>query len=396
MSLEQQVRDELSDLDEGDTYQTLVDEKLTNKGGNIQEVQTGESVQSGTLESETEEQAQEEDEEKTSKYPSKIVTQLKASSNKIASYVKETTGAVKAGVAQYDFSMEREAIKSLKISTLDAISNMGQKAADGGSWVWQAGKNAAAATGQRIKRATTRHQTLQSICKQEAVNRPCPRILLCCANALVASGLKEQGLFDESVALEQLEMLFDLFENGSGTAIIPPSTQPHLIAGLLKHFLSNLPEPILTYKYVSELTSSNTPLDRSIFMLSQLPAPNATCVQLLLELFYYVQKNQKSNGMNVGRLAISVSNCLLWKPIQKTPRPTVDNVSETSDDSSINQQKVILSLEESKAFETVLSHWISNYHHIYFNTLDGPISKSNSDAPLSKDNSETSSSKQGD
>jgi len=71
-------------------------------------------------------------------------------------------------------------------------------------------------------------------------------------------------------------------------------------------------------------------------MLSQLPAPNATCVQLLLELFYYVQKNQKSNGMNVGRLAISVSNCLLWKPSQKTPRPTVDNVSETSDDSSIN------------------------------------------------------------
>eukprot|EP01023_Acetabularia_acetabulum_P021338 TRINITY_DN2118_c0_g1_i1.p1 TRINITY_DN2118_c0_g1~~TRINITY_DN2118_c0_g1_i1.p1 ORF type:complete len:419 (-),score=81.00 TRINITY_DN2118_c0_g1_i1:537-1715(-) len=387
---QQQVRDELSDLDEGDTYQT-------EEVGEFSNPVPGESAEG---ENKQEEQQQADD---GKQQPSTIVKQIKTTSNKFASYVKETTGAVKAGVANIDFSMEREAVKSIKVSAMDAISNMGQRAADGGSWVWQAGKNAAAATGQRLRRAATRQQTLQSICKSEVANRPCPRLLLCCINALVATGLKEQGLFEEQVSMDQLENLLDLFEAGSGTAILPPGTHPHQIAGLITHLLTNFTEPILTYKYVSELTNSDTALDRSIVILSQLPACNATCMQLLLELFYYVQKNQKSNNMDVGKLSQAVLSSLLWKPMLKTPRSTQDNISEASDDKSesstaTTQQKVSLSLEESKSFETVLSHWISNYHHIYYNTLDGPISKSNSDVPLtmSKENSDTSSSsKQG-
>lgn len=55
---------------------------------------------------------------------------------------------------------------------------------------------------------------LQSICKQEAANRPCPRIMLVCCTSLVTGGLSAEGLFQKEAPDDLVHFLLGAFEEG--------------------------------------------------------------------------------------------------------------------------------------------------------------------------------------
>ena len=55
---------------------------------------------------------------------------------------------------------------------------------------------------------------VQTLCKSEAANRPCPRIILVCCTALVTGGLSAEGLFQQEASDDLVHFLFGAFEEG--------------------------------------------------------------------------------------------------------------------------------------------------------------------------------------
>ncbi len=75
---------------------------------------------------------------------------------------------------------------------------------------------------------------LQSICKQEAANRPCPRIILVCCTHLVTGGLSAEGLFQKDAPEDLVHFLLGAFEEGetfvtSCTRVVILQLTDHLI-----------------------------------------------------------------------------------------------------------------------------------------------------------------------
>lgn len=67
---------------------------------------------------------------------------------------------------------------------------------------------------------------VQTLCKNEAANRPCPRIVLVCCTALVTGGLSAEGLFQQEASEDLVHFLFGAFEEGqllSPTAVRIPA-----------------------------------------------------------------------------------------------------------------------------------------------------------------------------
>ena len=74
---------------------------------------------------------------------------------------------------------------------------------------------------------------LQTLCKTEAANRPCPRIVLVCCTALVTGGLSAEGLFQQEASEDLVHFLFGAFEEG-----LPPSlpiSRPYIVEVLFRH-----------------------------------------------------------------------------------------------------------------------------------------------------------------
>ena len=55
---------------------------------------------------------------------------------------------------------------------------------------------------------------VQTLCKAEAANRPCPRIVLVCCTALVTGGLSAEGLFQQEASEDLVHFLFGAFDEG--------------------------------------------------------------------------------------------------------------------------------------------------------------------------------------
>ncbi len=68
----------------------------------------------------------------------------------------------------------------------------------------------------------------QGICKHEAAERPCPRLVLVCCAALAAGGLAAEGLFQKGAPDDLVHFLLGAFEEASGVALPPPGHPPVL------------------------------------------------------------------------------------------------------------------------------------------------------------------------
>lgn len=73
---------------------------------------------------------------------------------------------------------------------------------------------------------------LQTFCKQEHNERPCPRIVLVCCTALVTNGLYTEGLFSEEAPMELVHYLLGAFEEGD--ALIPSALEAFRLQQVLE------------------------------------------------------------------------------------------------------------------------------------------------------------------
>lgn len=50
-----------------------------------------------------------------------------------------------------------------------------------------------------MRKISKGEHTLEAQCKAEALQRPVPRVVLCCCHFLCATGLKDEGLFTDPI-----------------------------------------------------------------------------------------------------------------------------------------------------------------------------------------------------
>ncbi|CAK9826909.1 Rho GTPase-activating protein 17 [Anthophora retusa] len=120
---------------------------------------------------------------------------------------------------------------------------------------------------------------------------------------------------------------------------------PHVIAGALKSYLRELPEPLLTYKLYPEwmaaakITQNEIRLRALWEVLHKLPQANLENLRFLIKFLAVLTKNQDVNKMSPQNIAIVIAPNLIWSP-QEDVNTMVMNMSTANNSSLIVDQLI--------------------------------------------------------
>lgn len=124
----------------------------------------------------------------------------------------------------------------------------------------------------------------------------------------LASYINEEGLFRKSGSATVVANLKAAYDSGQRPDLAQIS-DPHAIAGVLKLWLRELPEPLLTYELfqpfldVLDLTTEEAQIRTAKRLVKRLPAPNLALIVVLLPFLHDVSLHEASNLMHAANLA---------------------------------------------------------------------------------------------
>ncbi|XP_076639360.1 rho GTPase-activating protein 44 isoform X2 [Colletes latitarsis] len=167
-----------------------------------------------------------------------------------------------------------------------------------------------------------------------------------CVSALLRLGMEEEGLFRIAGAASKsrrIKLSLDACCLTLPTAL--EYKDPHVIAGALKSYLRELPEPLLTHKLYSEwmaaakITYNETRLRALWEVLHKLPSANLENLRFLIKFLAVLTKNQDINKMSPQNIAIVIAPNLIWSP-QEDINTMVMNMSTANNSSLIVDQLI--------------------------------------------------------
>ncbi|CAL7940842.1 unnamed protein product [Xylocopa violacea] len=167
-----------------------------------------------------------------------------------------------------------------------------------------------------------------------------------CVSALLRLGMEEEGLFRIAGAASKsrrIKLSLDACCLTLPTAL--EYKDPHVIAGALKSYLRELPEPLLTYKLYPEWMaaakiSQNDVRLRALWeVLHKLPPANLENLRFLIKFLAVLTKNQDINKMSPQNIAIVIAPNLIWNP-QEDANTMVMNMSTANNSSLIVDQLI--------------------------------------------------------
>ncbi|XP_076671081.1 rho GTPase-activating protein 44 isoform X2 [Andrena cerasifolii] len=167
-----------------------------------------------------------------------------------------------------------------------------------------------------------------------------------CVSALLRLGMEEEGLFRIAGAASKsrrIKLSLDACCLTLPTAL--EYKDPHVIAGALKSYLRELPEPLLTYKLYPEwmaaakITHNETRLRSLWEVLHKLPPANLENLRFLIKFLAILTKNQDINKMSPQNIAIVIAPNLIWSP-QEDVNTMVMNMSTANNSSLIVDQLI--------------------------------------------------------
>jgi hypothetical protein len=136
-----------------------------------------------------------------------------------------------------------------------------------------------------------------------------------CVEALRDGCLDTEGLFRIAGSATKVKFLKNSFNAQQRNA---KDHDPHTVAGCLKRYLRELPEPILTYELYTEFMSSvqladtNTTLQKMNDLLLQLPPSHNANLKYLLAFLHEFAQYHEMTKMTTGNIAIVMGPNLLW------------------------------------------------------------------------------------
>ncbi|XP_073670154.1 rho GTPase-activating protein 44 isoform X4 [Paramisgurnus dabryanus] len=138
-----------------------------------------------------------------------------------------------------------------------------------------------------------------------------------CVTMLLECGMQEEGLFRVAPSASKLKKLKASLDCGV-LDVQEYSADPHAIAGALKSYLRELPEPLMTFDLYDEwIQASNIQdMDKRLQALSatceKLPADNLNNLRYLIKFLAKLTEYQDANKMTPGNIAIVLGPNLLW------------------------------------------------------------------------------------
>ncbi|XP_014206008.1 rho GTPase-activating protein 17 isoform X2 [Copidosoma floridanum] len=158
-----------------------------------------------------------------------------------------------------------------------------------------------------------------------------------CVCALLRVGMEEEGLFrvaGSATKLKRLKLSLDACCLTLRTAL--EYRDPHVIAGALKSYLRELPDPLLTSALYSEWvaaakqTLTETRLQTLHTIIHKLPQANFENLRFLIKFFAKITKSQDINKMSPHNLAIVIAPNLLWNPSEDKTSIAMDTANYSS------------------------------------------------------------------
>uniref|UniRef100_A0A915KBT1 Rho-GAP domain-containing protein n=1 Tax=Romanomermis culicivorax TaxID=13658 RepID=A0A915KBT1_ROMCU len=160
-------------------------------------------------------------------------------------------------------------------------------------------------------------------------------VLEVCCSALLELGVKEEGLFrlsGSAAKIKKLKAMFDIDE----LDLSDWDTLPHSIAGTLKLYLRELPEPLMTYHLYNEWIKAaeeketESRLKNLKYVCERLPETNFKNIRYLFRFLAKVVENQQFTKMNFHNLAIVMAPNLLRSPCTSVDEGFRDNAAITN------------------------------------------------------------------
>ncbi|XP_028267379.1 rho GTPase-activating protein 44 isoform X2 [Parambassis ranga] len=138
-----------------------------------------------------------------------------------------------------------------------------------------------------------------------------------CVTMLLECGMQEEGLFRVAPSASKLKKLKASLDCGV-LDVQEYSSDPHAIAGALKSYLRELPEPLMSTELYDEwIQASNIQdMDKRLQALmaacEKLPTDNLNNFRYLIKFLAKLSEYQDANKMTPGNMAIVLGPNLLW------------------------------------------------------------------------------------
>ncbi|EPY52912.1 rho-type GTPase activating protein Rga4 [Schizosaccharomyces cryophilus OY26] len=153
-----------------------------------------------------------------------------------------------------------------------------------------------------------------------------PSLIPACINFVETYGLDYEGLYRKSGATSQMKRIWTLLQEED--VALHPSDDISAVTSVLKQYLRNLPNPIITFEeYFSFIlagscTSFQEKLEGFRGVIERLPSVHSTILRLIIKHLSKVAKYSSENLMNSKNLAVVFSPTLVRDPANE--RDVVD------------------------------------------------------------------------
>ncbi|XP_072273645.1 rho GTPase-activating protein 17 isoform X2 [Pyxicephalus adspersus] len=138
-----------------------------------------------------------------------------------------------------------------------------------------------------------------------------------CVMMLLETGMKEEGLFRIAAGASKLKKLKAALDC-STSQLEEFYSDPHAVAGALKSYLRELPEPLMTFGLYDEwiaagnVPDQNTKLQNLWVVCQKLPKPNLENFRYLVKFLAKLSHYSDVNKMTPSNIAIVLGPNLLW------------------------------------------------------------------------------------
>lgn len=144
-----------------------------------------------------------------------------------------------------------------------------------------------------------------------------------CVRSLILHGLDEEGLFrvpSSSTKVKKLKAGLD----ANIVNMEDYDDDPHCIAAVLKSYLRELPEPLMTFELYHDwmhVTQLREELRQNALwvVVDKLPKPNYNNLRYIIKFLAKLAANSNCNKMSPGNIATVIGPSLLWPPGESGP-----------------------------------------------------------------------------
>ncbi|KAL1767686.1 SH3 domain-binding protein 1 [Sigmodon hispidus] len=156
-----------------------------------------------------------------------------------------------------------------------------------------------------------------------------------CVLMLLSEGMQEEGLFRLAAGASVLKRLKQTMASDPHS-LEEFCSDPHAVAGALKSYLRELPEPLMTsdlyddWMRAASLKEPGARLEALHDVCSRLPQENFNNLRYLMKFLALLAEEQEVNKMTPSNIAIVLGPNLLWPPEKEGDQAQLDAASVSS------------------------------------------------------------------